>query len=101
MKRKTMIGFVFATLFAIQASAQPTFKFKEITRTHDTAPVPAQLSHVSGFAFNNQSQVAFGGDGGLFFEDSGSTSLVAALGDRAPGGGTFLTITGHSLNSKG
>jgi hypothetical protein len=90
-----------AMLTAIHVSAQPTFKFREIARTHDAAPVPAQLSRVAGLSFNNQSQVSFGGDGGLFFQSGGTTSIVAALGDRAPGGGTFLVVTGQSMNSQG
>jgi hypothetical protein len=90
-----------AMLTGIHMSAQPTFKFREIARTHEAAPVPAQLSRVGGVSFNNQSQVAFGGDGGLFFQSGGATSIVAALGDHAPGGGTFLVVTGQSMNSNG
>ena len=92
---------VLVVLPAVGAVAQTAFKFNEIVRTHNPAPVPAQLSRVAGFTFNDQSQLTFGGDGGLFSATGGTTSILAALGDHAPGGGSFLTISGQSMNSNG
>ena len=75
------------------ASAQTSFNLKQILKTGDDAPVPNQLSFVEQMSFNNQGQAAFIGDGGLFLKTGDTLTLLAAPGDRAPGGGTFVQIS--------
>jgi hypothetical protein len=88
-------------LVAPGASAQANFTLKQILKTGDDAPVPNLLSFVRQMSFNNQGQVAFIGDGGLFLKTGGTLTLLAAPGDAAPGGGTFLQISTPSINSAG
>jgi hypothetical protein len=91
-----------ATLFvAMDVSAQQQFKLRQVVRTGDIAPVPAQLAFVSQFSLNAQAQVAFLADGGLFFQSGGTASIVAGFGDPAPGGGTFVRASAPALDSQG
>jgi hypothetical protein len=86
---------------AASASAQTSFTLKQILKTGDDAPVPNQLSFVEQMSFNNQGQAAFIGDGGLFLKTGDTLTLLAAPGDRAPGGGTFVQVSTPSINSAG
>jgi hypothetical protein len=86
---------------AASASAQTNFKLKQILKTGDDAPVPNLLAFVHQISFNNQGQAAFIGDGGLFLKTGDTLTLLAAPGDTAPGGGTFLQISTPSINSAG
>ena len=91
-----------AIVFSISnVSAQTAFKFKPVVRTGDNAPVPQQLSFVSSFSLNSQGQAAFIGDGGLFLRSGGNNTIVAAFGDIAPGGGSFISVSSPSISSAG
>lgn len=80
---------------------QPAFKFKPVVRAGDAAPVPPQLSSVLEFAFNDQGQVALVGDGGLILKSGSQTIPIAAVGDSAPGGGFFFSVSSPSLGPQG
>src|SRR5215469_12027296 len=94
-KRIAAIGFstLFISLVAWGDASQLPFKFKSVVRAGDAAPVPAQLSSVFEFAFNDQGQVAVVGDGGLILQSGSQTTVVAAVGDPAPGGGFFFSVS--------
>jgi hypothetical protein len=92
----------FAVLFSVTfCGAQGVFSFTELTHTFQTAPVPAKTASVYPFASNNQKQVAFIGDDALFERATGHTSLLAALGMVAPGGGKFLDASTPAVNNAG
>jgi hypothetical protein len=100
-RRIAVLAFL-AALFAAQTvSAQSQFKLREVVRTGTNAPVPQQLSFVSGFSLNSQGQSAFIGDGGLFLRSGGNNTIVAAFGDGAPGGGSFISVSAPSINLAG
>ncbi|MCI0352709.1 MAG: hypothetical protein L0Z53_25085 [Acidobacteriales bacterium] len=90
-----------AVLAASCAFGQTEFKFKELARTGNVAPVPAEISFLSTFAANNNGTTAFIADRGLFVSSALSSNLVVGLGDRAPAGGEFLSADTPSINSKG
>lgn len=101
-KRALLAALILALCFlAADAPAQTGFKLKQILETGDKAPVPHQLSSVNDFSINNQAQVAFIGDGGLFLKSGDTLTLIAGFGDPAPGGGTFIQISTPSINSQG
>ena len=100
-RRIAVLAFL-AALFAAQTvSAQSQFKLREVVRTGTNAPVTQQLSFVSGFSLNSQGQSAFIGDGGLFLRSGGNNTIVAAFGDVAPGGGSFISVSAPSINLAG
>ncbi len=104
MARKQIVASIvlLAICFAATStSAQTNFKLKQILDTGDDAPVPNQLSFVDEMSFNNQGQVVFIGDGGLFLKRGHTLTLLAAPGDAAPVGGTFLQISAPSINAAG
>jgi hypothetical protein len=82
-------------------ASQPPFKFKSVVRAGDPAPVPPQLSFVFEFAFNDQGQVALVADGGLILKSGSQTTVVAAVGDSAPGGGFFFSVSSPALDPQG
>jgi len=94
-----MIGLI--TIFCLGAPAQTKFKFKEILQTGDDAPVPSLLSFVEQFSLNDQGQIAFIGDGGLFLKSGSDVKLIVAFGDPSPSGGTFVQAESPSINNKG
>ena len=96
--RAGWLAIVFSVTFC---GGQTTFNFTELTRTFQAAPVPAKTALVYPFASNNQKQVAFIGDDGLFERATGQTSLLAALGTAAPGGGKFLDAETPGVNNAG
>ncbi|HEX5434941.1 MAG TPA: choice-of-anchor tandem repeat NxxGxxAF-containing protein [Candidatus Angelobacter sp.] len=83
------------------ASDSQAFKFKPVVQAGDAAPVPAQLSSVDEFAFNDQGQVALLGDGGIILKSGADVIPIAATGDFAPGGGVFLSVDAPSLGPDG
>ena len=89
------------TLPTAAFAAGTSFRFTELTRTFQPAPVPAKISFVYPFSSNDQKQVAFIADGALFLRSQGKTSLLVGLGTPAPGGGTFLGADTPSINSVG
>ena len=86
---------------ALSTSAQTKFTLKQILQTGDDAPVVPQLSFVDQFSLNDQGQVAFIGDGGLFLKSGANLMLLAGFGDPAPGGGRFIQASAPSINSNG
>jgi len=94
-----MIGLI--VLLTAGAHAQTKFKLKEILKTGSDAPVPSRLSFVDEFSLNNQGQIVFIGDGGLFLKSDNDVKLIVAFGDPAPGGGTFIQAASPSINNKG
>ncbi len=63
-------------------------------------PQPAGVVRHGGLAINNRGDIVFGGhypaygQGGVYLRSGGQTSLIAKVGEPAPGGGTFNFITG-------
>jgi hypothetical protein len=96
----TLIVTLGILLTSIGATAQARFKIKQLMGTGDHAPVPSELSFISPFMLNNNGQVAFLADGGLFFGSAGVTTLVAGFGDPAPGGGRFIRVTAAAMDSQ-
>jgi hypothetical protein len=82
-------------------ASQLPFKFKSVVRAGDPAPVPPQLGSVFEFAFNDQGQVALVADGGLILKSGSQTTVVAGIGDSAPGGGFFFSATSPALGPQG
>ena len=81
--RRIGTTFVLATLFAAPALlAQSQFKFKEVVRTGDAAPVPPQLGSVLEFAFSDQGNVALIADGGLILKSG--TTVIPIAGQAIP-----------------
>src|SRR5215472_6982488 len=100
--RRAVISMIWLiVLFTAIAPAQTRFKLKEILKTGDDAAVPSRLSFVEQFSLNDQGQVAFIGDGGLFLQSGNDVSLIVGLGDPSPGGGTFLQAVSPSINNNG
>jgi hypothetical protein len=87
--------------FSTSAFAQAPFHLRKVVSTGDNAPVPQQLSKVENFSFDAQGQEAFIGDGGLFLSSGGTNTIVAAFGDPAPGGGSFISVSSPSINGSG
>jgi len=99
--KKLFIIAGFLLLFGTFASAQATFKLKNVVSTGQTAPVPPQLSFVSPFSVNDSAAVAFAADGGVLLKTVSGTSIIAGFGDPAPGGGIFIDASKPSLTSNG
>jgi len=63
-------------------------------------PPPTDVVRYGSVVINNRDDVVFGGhyllygQGGVYLRRGGQTSLIARVGDSAPGGGTFTFITG-------
>jgi hypothetical protein len=93
---------ILATLLAAQGlSAQSQFKFKEVVRSGDAAPVPPRLGSVLEFAFSDQGSIALIADGGLILKSGSAVIPIAGPGDSAPGGGLFFSFTQPSLGPQG
>jgi hypothetical protein len=100
--RRIGTALALATLFAAQTLlAQSQFKFKEVVRSGDAAPVPPQLGSVLEFAFSDQGNVALIADGGLILKSGSAITPIAGPGDSAPGGGAFFSFTQPSLGPNG
>ncbi len=63
-------------------------------------PPPAGVVRYGSFAVNNRDDVVFGGhyipygQGAVYLRRAGETSIIAKVGEAAPGGGIFSFITG-------
>jgi hypothetical protein len=102
LRRIAFILVAFLTLFiTIRLAAQPSYTFKKLVGTDNAAPVPELLSDVLEYSFNDKGQVAYVGDGGLFFRSGEKVSLLAEFGHAAPGGGKFSFVDTVALNSAG
>src|SRR5260370_41691469 len=88
-------------LVASSAIAEVSFATSSIARVGDTAPVPPQLVQVSSPYVSDGGQVAFVGDGGVFLQSKGTTTVVVGFGDPAPGGGNFITAGSPLVNELG
>lgn len=96
------LGYFLAVLFSSNVYGAPnTYKLTELTHSAQGAPAPAKVASIRSFASNNNKQVAFIGDDGLFERALGHTSLLAALGTGAPGGGKFLAASDPAINQTG
>jgi hypothetical protein len=99
------IGFILAAFLVlfptIQLSAQTAYNFKKLVSTGNLAPVPPRLSDILEFSFNDKSQIAYVGDGGLLFRSGQTVSIIAGYGHVAPGGGKFIYADTVGLNSLG
>ena len=69
-------------------------------------PQPASVIGAKAWAINNRGEVVIGGvysagagTGNVYLSDGASTTLVAAVGNPAPGGGNFSFITGANVAS--
>ena len=69
-------------------------------------PQPAVVIGANPWGINNRGEVAIGGVylagagiGNVYLSDGASTTLVAAVGNPAPGGGNFSFITGANVSS--
>ncbi len=73
-------------------------------------PQPAGVLQQSCLVVNNRGDIVFGGayiipsvafgQGGVYLRSGGKTSLIAKVGDPAPGGGIFNFITGVSVEEE-
>ncbi|MGZ4859275.1 MAG: DUF7453 family protein [Candidatus Angelobacter sp.] len=100
--RRVAILILLASIFAAQTTfAQSQFKFKEVLKTGDAAPVPPQLGSVLESNFDDQGRVALIADGGVILKSGDQIIPIAGPGDPAPGGGTFLSFTTPSLGPQG
>jgi len=92
----------FVSLFStVQLSSQSSYNFRTLVRTGDLSPVPHRLSDILEFSFNDKGQVAYVGDGGLFFRSGQRVGVLAGFGEPAPGGGKFAYADTVGLNSAG
>ena len=100
MSRRAFFVFVavFAMFFAVPVPAQTQYKLQKVLGTHDVAPVPAQLSQIVEYWFNDKGEVAYIADNGVLFRSGQKTRIIAAAGMDAPGGGYFLSGEGVFLN---
>lgn len=63
-------------------------------------PPPDGVVRYGSFVVNDRGEIVFGGhylprgQGGVYLRNGGATSLLAKVGDPAPGGGTFQFISG-------
>jgi hypothetical protein len=96
---------VFVVLsWADRLHAQATFDLTAIASPGDAAPVPPTLVRARFPSLGDGGQVAFSADGGVFLQSGDQQIVVAAYGDPAPGGGTFLSAGGSappSINAQG
>ena len=83
------------------AQAQATFDLSSIARPGDAAAVPPELGSVHSPSLNDLGDVAFEAGGAVFLHSKGTTRVLAAFGDPAPGGGTFTNARLPSLNAQG
>src|SRR5216683_7090680 len=88
-------------LVASSAIAEVSFATSSIARVGDTAPGPPQVVQVSSPYVSDGGQVAFVGDGGVFLQSKGTTTVVVGFGDPAPGGGNFITAGSPLVNELG
>src|SRR5271170_4211492 len=102
LRRIAFILVAFPTGFVtIPLSAQPTYTFRKLVSTDSAAPAPELLSDVLEYSFNDKGQVAYVGDGGLFFRSGQTVSVLAEFGHAAPGSGKFSLVDTVALNSAG
>jgi hypothetical protein len=94
-----LAAFLSSPLYSQLPPGSPNFRLAAITG--ETAPVPSTLSSISLFSFNDQGQVAFIADGGLLLKSAAGTSVIAAFGTHAPGGGIFLSADMPAINNNG
>ncbi len=81
--------------------AQITFNVSTVAAPGEAVPVPSELVFATQPSVNDSGQVAFYVDGGLLLHSNGQTTIVAAFGDPAPGGGTFIGAGGALINASG
>src|SRR5258707_4992609 len=67
----------------------------------EAVPVPSELVFAAQPSVNDSGQVAFYADGAVLLQPNGQTTIVAAFGDPAPGGGTFIGAGGALINASG
>ncbi len=76
------------------------YLYRAATGKIQLIPPPDQVVRYGSFVVNNRREIVFGGhylphgQGGVYLRSGGATSLIARVGDPAPGGGTFSFITG-------
>src|SRR5260370_8498645 len=88
-------------LVASSAIAQVSFAASALARVGGSAPVPSQLVQVSSPYVSDGGQVAFVGDGGVFLQSKGTTTVVVGFGDPAPGGGNLIAGGSGLVNEVG
>ncbi len=100
MNRKftAMSIIVLVVLFSTCGFAETQYRFRRVAQTGMAAPVPSQLSVITSFSFNDQGQAAFIADGGLLLKSGSAATVVARVGQAAPGGGRFVSLSGPSLS---
>jgi hypothetical protein len=93
-------GFSPRGLFLYQAD---TGDIREVAAVGDASPVGGTFSSIGPGSLNNSRQVVFlaftgaSTDGNLFLWNDGVVSKVVAVGDPAPGGGSFWNIGSERL----
>ncbi len=88
-------------LFHSVSQAQINFRVSTVATPGDSVPVPSELVFATQPSVNDSGQVAFYADGAVLRQSNGQTTIVAAFGDPAPGGGTFIDAGGALINASG
>lgn len=94
-------GIVLLAASASTAFAQSQFRLKEVIRSGQTAPVPAQISSPLEESFNDAGQVAVLADGGILLISNGQTRVAVAPSDPDPNGGIFEILDAPVINAQG
>lgn len=88
-------------LFHSASQAQITFNVSTVAAPGEAVPAPSELVFVAQPSVNDSGQVAFYADGAVLLQSNGQTTIAAAFGDPAPGGGTFIGAGGALMNASG
>ncbi len=81
--------------------AQVSYDIRSLAVAGDPVQIPPALSRASGPSLNAYGDVAFEGDSSILLRSADRLTVVAGFGDPAPGGGTFTSSYGASINGNG
>ncbi len=95
------LAWLVLSLLPSASRAEISFDLSAIARTGDRAPVPPELRLFGYSSINDSGQVAFEADNAVFLRSNGATTIIAAFGDPAPDGSTFLAARMPSVNAQG
>jgi hypothetical protein len=101
LRRVAVRLIVLFAVFSIRVSAQSAYNFRELVGIGTPAPVPPLLSSVVEFSFNDEGDVAYIGDNGLFLRRDKEVKLIAEFGRPAASVGKFRLADSIALNSVG
>ncbi len=104
------VAFVGNTTVDADADHTKVYLRRAATGKIQLIPQPAGVLQQSCLVVNNRGDIVFGGayiipsvafgQGGVYLRSGGKTSIIAKVGDPAPGGGTFNFITGVSVEEE-